>query len=89
MADLPEFVYLITMESQWPVTAVVDYGDAGTARRVEEIVDERVKSGYAGTRRNQVHVWKARLADVREVDLVPAQTIGPELRERDNPEEQR
>lgn len=31
-----------------------------------------------------IHVWKARLTDVREVDLMPAVTTRPALREREN-----
>jgi hypothetical protein len=32
-----------------------------------------------------VHVWKARLTDVREVDLMPATTVRASLREREPP----
>lgn len=81
MTDLPEFVYLVTVDGTWPVSAVADCHPS-TPRVVADLVEKRIEGKDPDARR-RVHVWKARLTDVREVDLVPAQTIGPELRERD------
>ena len=43
---------------------------------------ERRKQSKNVLRSHEVKVWKARLADVREVELVPAVTVPPSLRER-------
>lgn len=80
MADLPEFVYLVTVDSEWPVSAIAD-DHPSVAGAVEDVVERRRKSPNV-MRREQIHVWKARLTDVREVDLMPAATVRPTLRER-------
>lgn len=81
MAELPEFVYLVTVDTEWPVSVVVD-DHPSAAERIERVVKER-RAGGNVSRPEQVHVWKARLTDVREVDLLPTTTVGPSLRERD------
>lgn len=81
MTDLPEFVYLVSVDTEWPVSVVVDYGDSLTAGRVEDVVVSRRKSDNVSWP-GQVHVWKARLTDIREVDLLPAVTTRPVIRER-------
>lgn len=77
MTDLPEFVYLVTVDTEWPVTVVVAY-ENDDAERVAQAVRQRVnhKGGRA-------HVWKARLADVREVDLIPSTVVKASIRERE------
>lgn len=80
MADIPEFVYLVTVDGEWPVSAIADCHPT-TPESVEREVKRRSESGnvwHAG----QVHVWKCRLTDVREVDLLPAAVVRPSLRER-------
>lgn len=81
MTELPEFVYLVTVDIEWPVSVVVDYRDTLTAERVEHEVARRRESGNV-YRPDQVHVWKARLTDVREVDLMPTTTVRASLRDR-------
>lgn len=80
MTQLPDHVYMITVDGEWPVTAIVD-DHVTTAARVERAVNERAASLNV-YRPDQVRVWKARLADVREVDLVPPVTVPATLRER-------
>jgi hypothetical protein len=82
MADLPEFVYLVTVSNEWPVSAIADCHPS-TADVVEREVERRSKGGNV-FRPDQVHVWKARLTDVREVDLMPATEIRASIRERDD-----
>jgi hypothetical protein len=81
--EIPEFVYLVTVDAEWPVSAIAD-DHPSIAERVEDVVTRRRKSENV-YRPDQVHVWKARLTDVREVDLLPAATTRPSLRERDQP----
>jgi len=81
MVDLPEFVYLITVDTEWMVTALAD-DHPSIAERVDREVQRRcANANYPPAR---AHVWKARLADVCEVDLMPAATVRPSLRERDD-----
>ena len=80
MADLPEFVYLVTVDTEWPVSVIAD-DHPSTPERVERIVQSRRESPNVWP--EHVHVWKARLTDVREVDLLPTTTVSPSLRERE------
>jgi hypothetical protein len=87
MSDLPEFVYLIAVDGEWPVSAV-----ASDHPSTERWVAERVEAEVARRRQSsnvwhdgQIHVWKARLTDLREMDLLPAATVKPSLRERPQP----
>lgn len=80
MVELPEFVYLVTVDTEWPISVVVDYGH-DAADHVARVVDQRGASANVW-RSGQVHVWKARLTDMREVDLMPSVTTRPALRER-------
>ena len=81
MTTLPEHVYLITVDTEWPVSVLVDYDRDSTARSVEAEVNRRRESRNI-SHPGQVHVWKARLADLREVDLMPTTTVHASLRER-------
>ncbi len=77
-AEIPEFVYLVTVDNEWPVSALAADHPA-IAERVAMEVDRRARSAnvYHG---NQVKVWRARLTDVRRVDLMPSATVRPSLR---------
>lgn len=81
MAGLPEFVYLITVDTEWPVSAIAADNGAIIAAQVEREVERRRSSANVSYPQ-QVHVWKARLADVVEVDLMPSAVVGASLRER-------
>jgi len=76
---LPEFVYLVTVDTEWPISAIADGSYA--AEHVEREVNRRAGSGNVW-HRSQVHVWKCRLDDVHEVDLMPTTTVRASLRER-------
>lgn len=80
MTDLPEFVYLITVDGEWPVQAVADCHPS-TADTVAEVVARRSESGNVW-HSQQVHVWKVPVANAQEVDLMPATTVRASLRER-------
>lgn len=81
MAEVPEFVYLITVDTEWPVSAIAVDNGGIIAAQVEREVERRRSSANVWYPQ-QVHVWKARLADVVEVDLMPSAVVGPSLRER-------
>jgi len=83
MADLPEYVYLITVDGEWPVSAIAS-DHPSIADIVESEVKRRVGTvGDVNDRRHRVHVWKGRLVDGVEVDLMPATTVRASLRERE------
>jgi hypothetical protein len=84
MAEIPEFVYLVTVDGEWPVSAIADDHPSIASIVETEVLRRRTSANVS--RPEQVHVWSARLTDVREVDLLPAVTTEPSLRERDSGE---
>lgn len=80
MTQLPEFVYLITVDGEWPVTAIAD-DHPSTADAVASHVERRKQSSNV-THNSQIHVWKVPVTNAREVDLLPAAVVRPQLRER-------
>lgn len=78
MAKIPEFVYLVTTDTEWPVSVIVDYGDSTVADRVASEVERRATSQNV-LRPDRVKVWRAKLADVCEVDFTPATVVPPSL----------
>lgn len=76
--EIPEFVYLITMDSEWVVTAVADCHPS-TPEAVAKEVERRNNNSSSPLRR--VRVLRARLVDIQEMELVPEQTIPASLRE--------
>ena len=83
MTKVPEYVYVVTVDVEWPVSVIVDYGDSQTAEQVEREVARRRESANV-YHDGQVHVWRARLAEVREVDLMPSTLVRASLRERES-----
>lgn len=77
---LPEFVYLITVSSEWPVSAIAD-DHPTTAGRVEDEVARRMKSGNVPNR-SYVKVWRVPVKDATEVELMPSAVVRPGLREK-------
>lgn len=71
-----EFVYLVVAEGEWPVDAVV--GDAHAESLIESAVYRRSKPS-AGWSLRQVHVWRARVADLEEMEFSPTRTIAASL----------
>lgn len=78
MADLPEFVYLVTLDHEWPVSAIA--GDhPHVAAWVEAEVARRAPDDWA---RSHAHVWRVRVTDVEEMELLPSATVRASLREK-------
>jgi hypothetical protein len=73
-----EFVYLVTVDSEWPVTAIAD-DHPSTPDRIERAVQDRKQGRPLG--HHGVRVWRARLADLTEVEFVPAHIIPPEIKD--------
>jgi hypothetical protein len=78
-APKTEFVYLVTVEGEWPVSVIAD-DHPSTPGRIEEEVRRRKRAGSGPESMVRTHVWKARLADVTEVELIPAHTVEAELK---------
>jgi hypothetical protein len=81
MAELPEFVYLVTVEGEWPVSAIAD-DHPSTTERVEDEVRRRTSGAQPPRSTTHAHVWRVRAADAVEMELIPAQTVKPSLRVR-------
>jgi len=81
VTQLPEFVYFVTTVNEWPVSVAVDYGDGRTVEAVAELVERRLASQNV-LNPAHVHVWKARVTDVEEVEFVPARVTPAELKTR-------
>jgi len=77
---LPEFVYLVTVDSEWPVSAIA--GDhPSTPDLVEREVERRCQSANV-PHRSYVHVWRVPVENAVEMELLPSATVRPSLRER-------
>lgn len=70
-----EYVYLITAEGTWPVDAVV--GDTHAESSIETAVYRRRTSGNGSPR--LVHVWRARVSDLEEMEFTPTRTVPASL----------
>lgn len=85
--ELPRNVYLVKVDGEWPIDVVAEDGGAERlAERLDEIVKNRSMSA-GGAGRKCVRVFRARIGDFEEVEVVPARRVGPELRpiEADGP----
>jgi hypothetical protein len=79
MAELPEFIYLITVETQWMVSAIA--GDhPNTPERVVAEVERRSGTAPGSDARGGTHVWRVPVAGAVEMDIVPGEVIKPSLR---------
>lgn len=80
MSDqLPEYVYLITVDGEWPVSAIAD-DHPTTAERVTKEVTRRT-TGQNVQARSRAHVWRVPVSDAVEMKLIPAQAIPAALEE--------
>lgn len=78
-APRTEYVYLVSAEGEWPVSAIAD-DHPSTPSRVEAEVKRRQKDGPHGRSLQRIHVWRARITDLTELELVPARQVEAELR---------
>lgn len=80
MTKLPEFVYLVTVEDEWPVSAIA--GDHPTTPdRIEREVERRT-TGQHRQARERARVWRVPVKDAVEMELLPRAEIKPSLREK-------
>jgi len=70
---LPEHIYLVTVEGEWPVTAiagdhpsVIDHVASAVKRRTDNA------AGFADAR---VHVWRVPVTGAVEMELTPPQVL--------------
>ena len=83
MSKLPEFVYLITVDSEWPVSALAgDSTDGAMAERIEHVVERRCRSENV-PHRSYVHVWRVPVKDAVEMELLPRAEVKPSLRAKE------
>jgi hypothetical protein len=76
--DLPEFVYLVTAQGEWPISAIA--GDhPSTVDLIEREVQRRAQSRNVQTR-ERVKVWRVRVEAVEEMDLMPSAVVRSSLR---------
>ena len=80
MTKLPEYVYLVTVDSEWPVSAIA--GDhSSVPQLLENEVQRRCESANVPNR-SYIHVWRIPVQDAAEMVLEPATVIRPRLREK-------
>lgn len=80
MADRPpEHVYVVCVTSEWPIDVISGEPETHAASGVEMVVKRRLESGNV-TGREQIKVFKARLTDIEEVELMPTTTVRAALR---------
>jgi hypothetical protein len=79
MADLPEYVCLVMVEGEWPVSAIAD-DHPSMAERIEAEVWRRTGGASPPRSTAHAHVWRVRVADAVEMELLPAQIVKPSLR---------
>lgn len=80
---LPEYVYLVTVSTEWPVSAIAD-DHLSTPDRLEREVKRRMESANVYDR-SQVKIWRVRTHDNEEMELLPAAVIRPSLRPVEKP----
>lgn len=86
MSKLPEFVYLVTVEGEWPVTAIA--GDHPSAiDRVADAVKRRADNAHGFTA--DVRVWRVPVTEAVQMKLTPATVLPASLAAGDDtqPEE--
>jgi hypothetical protein len=76
-----ECVYLITVEGTWPVSAVADGPHA--IAHVEREVDRLSQHPNGRAERRRVHVWRAQVTGITEMDFIPARTVEAELKPKE------
>lgn len=82
MTKPTEFVYFVTVDTEWAVSVFADdHTQSSLADRLAREVERRKHSGNV-FRDGLVHVWKGRVVDVEEVDLLPAAVVQPQIRPR-------
>lgn len=82
MADRPpEHVYVVCVRTEWPISVVSGEPWVHAADAVEDVVNRRMRSANV-LDRSDIKIFKARLTDIEEVDLLPTSTIPAALRER-------
>jgi hypothetical protein len=80
VTKLPEFVYLITVDSEWPVSAIADDHSS-----VPELIEAEIQRRWWSQNvpnRGYVHVWRVPVQDATEMELLPAAVVRPSLREK-------
>lgn len=78
--DAPEVVYLVTSRTEWPVSSYIGDPDSAAAWADRE-VERRRRSGNH-VNRSELKVWRARLTDVEELELMPETVVRASLRPR-------
>jgi len=78
MPNLPEFVYLVTLESEWPVSAIAhDHPSAP-----ERVAKEAARRTSRDNPRSRARIWRVPVANAVEMEVLPGQVIEPSLIER-------
>lgn len=79
---VPREVYVISVSSEWPIDVVSGHPASHAPDEVGRIVGRRMESGNVSQDGHQIKVFKARLADIEEVEFIPARKLPAELKTR-------
>lgn len=79
MPSVPEHAYFILEDSKWPVTAIADgpYVIDHIISEIERRVSRGDEYGMA-----HLHIFKCKVTDIVEVELIPSQVIKAEIRDK-------
>jgi hypothetical protein len=77
VAKHPTQVFLVSVNGEWPVSCIVDYGKADLARRVYNEVKHRAT--IAGCAVSAVKVHRARLIEITEMEVLPPKEVAAEI----------
>jgi hypothetical protein len=75
-SKVPEFIYVILESSRWAVTAIPDGPYA--ADQVAAEVERRVPQGDTWGM-SHLHIYRCRVTEVAEVELIPAREVKAEI----------
>lgn len=78
LTELPDHVYLVTVDGEWPVTAIAA-DHPSLPDRLQQIVEKRVSEGPQRNV-NSVHVWRVPVIQCVEVELVPKQILPAQIK---------
>ena len=78
MTDLPEYVYLIKPNNEWPISCVEREGS------VESVVQQRRGSRNVG-QDGIVRVWRVPTTEAVEMELVPSRVVPSSVKPKQPP----
>jgi hypothetical protein len=80
MPDLPEFVYLITVDGEWPVSARAGDHPTTPGALADEV--KRRTTGRNVQATDRAHIWRVPVKNAVEMEIIPEQKIPASMQEK-------